>query len=84
MLGITFAQMPKSMRDQLDAEPASPGVLSPAMAGARLWTDRKDILLEDGGAARFPLETISPCMQKLLDNLRLPLQIEKRSFFLVL
>ncbi|WP_425072925.1 hypothetical protein [Sagittula sp. S175] len=43
----------------LDAEPASPGALSPAMPGARLWTERKDILLEDGGAARFPLETIS-------------------------
>lgn len=43
----------------LDAEPTAFGALAPAMRGSRLWSARKDILLEDGGAARFPLETVS-------------------------
>lgn len=33
--------------------------LSPAVIGARLWNDRKDILIEDGGQSRFPMEMIS-------------------------
>lgn len=43
----------------LDVEPAAMGALSPVMRGSRLWSARKDILLEDGGSARFPLETVS-------------------------
>ncbi|GKY87416.1 hypothetical protein [Sinisalibacter aestuarii] len=43
----------------LEKAPVAPGPLSPMLVGARLWTDRKDILLEDGGDARFPIEVIS-------------------------
>lgn len=43
----------------LASEPAKSGPLAPTMVGSRLWSARKDILLEDGGAARFPLETVS-------------------------
>ncbi|MBF6025347.1 hypothetical protein [Lysobacter niastensis] len=34
-------------------------VLSPQVQGARLWQSRQDILIEDGGDSRFPLETAS-------------------------
>jgi hypothetical protein len=33
--------------------------LAPRAAGARLWGTSRDILLEDGGAARFPIELVS-------------------------
>src|SRR5690606_38080672 len=33
--------------------------LSPSIRGARLWRDCLDILIEDGGQGRFPLEAIS-------------------------
>lgn len=35
------------------------GGLSPHIPGSRLWSSRKDILLEDGGDARFPVELTS-------------------------
>ncbi|MCB1347115.1 MAG: hypothetical protein KDK11_00140 [Maritimibacter sp.] len=35
---------------------ASAGPLSPSRVGARLWSAHKDILIEDGGDARFPIE----------------------------
>lgn len=31
---------------------------SPRVIGSRLWTRRHDVLIEDGGASRFPIETI--------------------------
>lgn len=37
--------------------PASP--LAPTTLGARLWSARKDVLLEDGGDSRFPIEMLS-------------------------
>lgn len=37
--------------------PTSP--LAPTELGARLWNTRKDILLEDGGDSRFPIEMLS-------------------------
>lgn len=43
----------------LDSTPDVHGPLAPVMPGSRLWSARKDILLEDGGSARFPLETVS-------------------------
>ncbi len=43
----------------LNAEPSASGALAPTVRGSRLWSARKDVLLEDGGAARFPLETVS-------------------------
>lgn len=43
----------------LESAPPAPGPLSPSHVGARLWSDRKDILLEDGGDSRFPIEVVS-------------------------
>jgi hypothetical protein len=43
----------------LESTPEAHGALSPVMPGSRLWSASKDILLEDGGSARFPLETVS-------------------------
>jgi len=43
----------------LDAAPANSGTaFSPNIVGARLWAQRKDILLEDGGDSRFPIELV--------------------------
>jgi hypothetical protein len=39
--------------------PKRRGRLSPGFAAARLWSETKDILLEDGGQGRFPLESVS-------------------------
>lgn len=40
--------------------PVSGGsLLSPAENGARLWSDQHDILVEDGGDSRFPMEVVS-------------------------
>jgi hypothetical protein len=33
--------------------------LAPSVRGSRLWTASQDILLEDGGSSRFPIETVS-------------------------
>lgn len=33
--------------------------LSPVERGSRLWESRHDLLLEDGGDSRFPMETVS-------------------------
>jgi hypothetical protein len=35
------------------------GVLSPKIRGSRLWQNFKDILIEDGGDSRFPIEAVS-------------------------
>jgi hypothetical protein len=35
------------------------GPLSPRLKGSRLWRSSHDVLLEDGGSARFPMELIS-------------------------
>ncbi len=43
----------------LASEPDNPGQFSPRQPGARLWGAHQDILLEDGGSARFPMEVIS-------------------------
>lgn len=40
----------------LKKSPAAPGALSPKWIGARLWQTGRDILLEDGGDSRFPIE----------------------------
>jgi len=42
----------------LEMVPASRGAISPGWRGARLWDSRKDILLEDGGDSRFPIELL--------------------------
>lgn len=34
-------------------------LLSPKMRGSRLWQDVHDILIEDGGGSRFPIEVVS-------------------------
>lgn len=42
------------------SSPCSDGTaLSPQTEGARLWHCRHDILIEDGGDSRFPVETVS-------------------------
>ena len=43
----------------LGALPDSRSALSPHIPGSRLWSSRRDILLEDGGDARFPVELTS-------------------------
>ncbi len=44
---------------QLDRPPDAPGKLSPRIPGSRLWQTSHDILIEDGGASRFPIEAAS-------------------------
>lgn len=43
----------------LEAPLDSDNILSPRMRGARLWARDQDILIEDGGDARFPVEAAS-------------------------
>mgnify|MGYP006273499417 CR=1 FL=1 len=43
----------------LSEPPPEVSALSPVLPGARLWSTRKDILLEDGGDSRFPIELAS-------------------------
>lgn len=43
----------------LDAPTDAGSTLSPNVQGARLWQSTKDILIEDGGDSRFPIETAS-------------------------
>ena len=43
----------------LDRAPGQRHALSPILPGSRLWSHRKEVLLEDGGDARFPIELIS-------------------------
>lgn len=43
----------------LGSVPGITSPLSPVIPGARLWSQYKDILLEDGGDSRFPVEMIS-------------------------
>ena len=47
------------LRVLLEAPVAGGGALSPKNRGSRLWDTRKNILIEDGGAARFPVELVS-------------------------
>ncbi|SJK83898.1 hypothetical protein [Halomonas elongata] len=42
----------------LAAEPRSPGKLSPCQPGARLWSSSINVLLEDGGDSRLPMEAV--------------------------
>ncbi|WP_370319996.1 hypothetical protein [Oricola sp.] len=61
--GIPSAQLSGRLRLELsvvlERAPTAPGVLSPRWPGARLWRTEKDILLEDGGDSRFPIEMAS-------------------------
>lgn len=43
----------------LAAEPSEPGPLSPRLPGSRLWSSSVNILLEDGGDSRLPMESVS-------------------------
>lgn len=43
----------------LAAEPGSTGRLSPVQPGSRLWNSSLDVLLEDDGDSRLPMEAIS-------------------------
>jgi len=47
------------LRILLDAPLDQGPVLSPKHKGSRLWQTRKDILIEDGGDSRFPVELVS-------------------------
>lgn len=44
-----------SLEGPTDTKPS----LSPRVRGARLWQSHVDILIEDGGDSRFPVETVS-------------------------
>lgn len=48
-----------SLHASLEAPIDSGSVLSPKSHAARLWQCRHDILIEDGGDSRFPVETAS-------------------------
>lgn len=48
-----------SLNITLDAPCNEGSGLSPKVRGARLWHARHDILIEDGGDSRFPVETAS-------------------------
>lgn len=43
----------------LESPTAGGSVLSPNDLGAKLWSSHRDILIEDGGDSRFPVETAS-------------------------
>lgn len=43
----------------LERAPEAAGKLSPKIPGSRLWQSSHDILIEDGGASRFPIEAAS-------------------------
>lgn len=43
----------------LNSVPEASHPLSPKKSGSRLWSRQKDILLEDGGDSRFPIESLS-------------------------
>jgi hypothetical protein len=43
----------------LASPPTRAGPLSPRWPGARMWHTQRDILLEDGGDSRFPIELMS-------------------------
>lgn len=51
----------------LGEQPRHASILSPVIQGARLWSSQRDILLEDGGDSRFPVEMVcfSECFKGL-------------------
>ncbi|HFS0486014.1 TPA: hypothetical protein ACHYXU_004806 [Pseudomonas aeruginosa] len=52
-------QLQLSLRILLDSPIDAGNVLSPKQRGARLWQSQKNILIEDGGDSRFPIELAS-------------------------
>ncbi|MBV4522636.1 hypothetical protein KVG88_21470 [Pseudomonas sp. SWRI74] len=52
-------QLQLSLRIVLAAPVDSGSLLSPKQQGARLWQHHKNILIEDGGDSRFPIELAS-------------------------
>jgi hypothetical protein len=48
-----------SLQVSLESPCENGTVLSPKVPGARLWQCQHDILIEDGGDSRFPVETVS-------------------------
>ena len=52
-------QLQLSLRILLNSPPDSGNALSPKQRGARLWQSQKNILIEDGGDSRFPIELAS-------------------------
>jgi len=52
-------QLQLSLRILLESPLGSGNALAPKQRGARLWQSQKNILLEDGGDSRFPIELAS-------------------------
>lgn len=52
-------QLQLNLRLLLESPIDSGSILSPKQRGARLWQSRKDLLIEDGGDSRFPIELAS-------------------------
>jgi hypothetical protein len=48
-----------SVQISLEGPTDSGSALSPRVRGARLWRSYADVLIEDGGDSRFPVETVS-------------------------
>ena len=48
-----------SMTINLAGSSSTGTAISPKLAGARLWETHHDVLIEDGGDSRFPIETVS-------------------------
>jgi hypothetical protein len=48
-----------SVQISLEGPTDSGSALSPRVRGARLWQSYVDVLIEDGGDSRFPVETVS-------------------------
>lgn len=60
ILGRTLSgQLQLSLQILLDSPTESGNALSPKQRGARLWQTQKNILIEDGGDSRFPIELAS-------------------------
>ena len=57
--GMLSGRLQLNLQLVLAATPTACGTLSPRLPGSRLWSARKDVLLEDGGASRFPVELTS-------------------------
>lgn len=57
--GALSGRLRMNLQLVLAAAPETCAALSPRLPGSRLWSFQKDVLLEDGGVSRFPVELTS-------------------------
>lgn len=57
--GYLSARLRLDLQILLAAPASTSSPLSPSLPGSRLWSSQQDVLLEDGGDSRFPIELSS-------------------------